>query len=111
MNSTSPIEQRTEVRSSVQERVRIFYGPDLSRWWDCNRRDASPSGMKLEAPSSLPLPDWLTILDIATAEICIVQIRWRRGDMIGCRIKSRHDLHETRHPPFEVIRTAWKTLN
>jgi hypothetical protein len=73
-------------------------------------RDLSASGMKLEAPHSLSLPDSLAVLDIASAEICIVQVRWRRGDMIGCRIKTRHNLHEALPPSFETIRSAWRTL-
>lgn len=110
MSSSPTAEQRTEPRVNARGRVRLFYGPDLSRWWDCTMRDASVSGMKLEAPHSLPLPNALTVLDIAAAEICVVQIRWRRSDLIGCRIKARHKLHETQHPSFAAIKQAWRTL-
>jgi hypothetical protein len=110
LSPPSTTEQRGELRANVRGRIRLFYGPDLSRWWDCTMRDLSASGMKLEAPSVLPLPDSLAVLDIAAAEVCIVQVRWRRGDMIGCRIKARHNLHEALPPPFETIRSAWRTL-
>jgi hypothetical protein len=111
MTKPGSVDQRSEPRASRDARARVFYGPDLGRWWDGGMRDLSPSGMKLEIPGAVPLPNHLTVLDIGGGQVFEVRVKWRRGDMLGGKVRARHTLDGELKPPLDKLKAVWQALN
>ncbi len=101
------LERRVEPRETVRQPVRAYFGTDLALWADCELRDLSAAGAKINVSSLYKLPPRFILLLHQTGTAFEVVLKWRRGDLAGLSFETRHDLASTQEARLETIRAAW----
>jgi len=104
------LDRRSEPRTPTNTPARLFYGDGFARWIDCIVMDRSTSGAKVQVPAIFQLPSRLILLDYREGVAYMARRRWRKGDLGGLRLESRHELRALQGPGLEAVREAWQAL-
>ncbi len=86
----------------------VFGAQDLTG--DCTVRNLTPHGAKVQTSLAANLsPElWLIIIKQGMAYRC--KVAWRRGEEVGLRFLSEHNLAEDADPRLKVVRYVWRQL-
>jgi hypothetical protein len=61
----------------------IFAGGSFSV--DCTIRNMSDTGARLQVPTTVPIPDRFSLVDVQARIQRVAKVAWRKGDLIGVR--------------------------
>lgn len=106
----SGADKRGQPRRRTLLRGRIFYGPAHAMSFDCVIRDISGSGAKLRASATQAMPERFTLLNIPEGVAFETRLAWRRGEDVGVRFVSRHDLKDSTEEAYRALRRVWLAL-
>ena len=112
MRNTAPvfIERRSEPRTPVNLPARLYYGQNLAMWADCQLKDLSQSGAKVQLSSIYVVPPRLMLVHLQDGIAYDAVVRWRRGDLAGLSFEHAQPLATNTEPRLAAIREAWIAL-
>lgn len=77
---------------------------------DCTIRNLTSGGAKLQSSLAASLPREVWLIVIKQARAYRATIAWRRGEEVGVRFDSEHDLVRDTNPDLAIVRRVWREL-
>ena len=115
IGAAAPVADTHERRAEPRVRAnnapaRLFYGAGLAYYVDCQIRDRSKSGAKIQAPALFDLPNQLVLLDFEQGFAFEAELRWRKAEMAGLWLHKGHDLATTTDPALAEVKKTFDML-
>ncbi|QUD86416.1 PilZ domain-containing protein [Phenylobacterium montanum] len=101
--------RRSEPRLRTLLSGKLVFGThDLTA--DCAVRNLSERGAKLHTTLAANLPRELWLIMVKKGCAYRATVCWRRGDEVGVRFESEHDLTRNTDPDLVAVRRVWREV-
>ncbi len=104
-----PIERRGGQRNRALLAGKVA-NEDASRTLDCVIRNLSPDGAMIETSTPHLVPAEMHLVQIKEGIAWDAEVIWRRGNRIGVKLKTRHDLRESTEKQLRALRAIWSQM-
>ena len=107
--SLTPVERRRDPRSRALLAGKLA-NEDATQTLDCVIRNLSADGAMIETSAPHLVPREMHLVQIKEGIVWDAEVIWRRGNRVGLKLKTRHDLRETTEKQLRALRAIWSQM-
>jgi hypothetical protein len=108
-SSPKPIERRRGLRNRALLAGKVA-NEDATRTLDCVIRNLSPDGAMIETSAPHLVPREMHLVQVKEGIVWDAEVIWRRGNRVGLKLNTRHDLRETTEKQLRALRAIWSQM-
>ena len=108
-SSLKPIERRRGRRNRALLAGKVA-NEDATQTLDCVIRNLRPDGAMIETPTPHLVPQELHLVQISEGIVWDAEVVWRRGNRVGVKLNTRHDLRESTEKSLRALRAIWSQM-